>query len=134
LAFGEKYCTLYFIPAIINRDIIYALCTSNTPPPPTPAIFRTFKKSKALYKVHNMGLRYIKVLNVHSNTVSIAHYKQEDPVKKRKEKFQAERRKQAIEERGGEDTEITRKRKERLFYTLSSRYLLFHNTVFRLCW
>jgi hypothetical protein len=23
--------------------------------------FRTFKKSRALYKVHNMGLRYIKV-------------------------------------------------------------------------
>jgi len=29
-------------------------------PPPTTAIFRTFKKSTAPYKVHNMGLRYIK--------------------------------------------------------------------------
>ncbi len=32
------------------------------PPPPTTAIFRTFKKSTAPYKVHNMGLRYIKYL------------------------------------------------------------------------
>jgi hypothetical protein len=32
-----------------------------TPPPPqTTAIFRTFRKSTAPYKVHNMGLRYIK--------------------------------------------------------------------------
>ncbi len=38
--------------------------TSNTPPP-TTAIFRTFKKSRALYKVHNMGLRYIKNLKIH---------------------------------------------------------------------
>ncbi len=32
------------------------------PPPPTTAIFRTFKKSTALYKVHNMGFRYIKFI------------------------------------------------------------------------
>ncbi len=30
------------------------------PPPPTTAIFRNFKKSTALCKVHNMGLRYLK--------------------------------------------------------------------------
>jgi hypothetical protein len=52
----------YLIPAIINRDIIYALCTSNTP---TTAIFRTFKKSTAPYKVYNMGLRYINTLILH---------------------------------------------------------------------
>jgi hypothetical protein len=35
-----------------------------TPPPPLPqttAIFRTLRKSTALYKAHNMGLRYIKI-------------------------------------------------------------------------
>ncbi len=32
-----------------------------TPPPPqTTAIFRDFKKSTAMCKVHNVGLRYIK--------------------------------------------------------------------------
>jgi hypothetical protein len=36
----------YFFPAIIYRDIMY--------------FFRTFKKSTSPYKVHNMGLRYIK--------------------------------------------------------------------------
>ncbi len=36
-----------------------------TPPPspPTTAIFRTFKKSTAPYEVHNMGLRYIKIIS-----------------------------------------------------------------------
>ncbi len=40
------------------------------PPPPTTAIFRTLKISRALYKVYNMGLRYIKesmVLGLFSN-------------------------------------------------------------------
>ncbi len=35
--------------------------------------FRTFKKSRALYKVHNMGLRYIKVLMVCINFHSFSH-------------------------------------------------------------
>jgi hypothetical protein len=74
LAFGEKYwdvmyciCNIYIIsqyltPAIIYRDIIYALYPSSTPSPPkTTAIFRDFKKSTAMCKVHNVGLRYIKV-------------------------------------------------------------------------
>jgi hypothetical protein len=30
------------------------------PPPQTTAIFRDFKKSTAMCKVHNVGLRYIK--------------------------------------------------------------------------
>jgi hypothetical protein len=47
------------IPAIIYRDIIYALYPSSTPPQ-TSAIFRDFKKSTAMCKVHNVGLRYIK--------------------------------------------------------------------------
>ncbi len=51
----------------IIEDVMYTLPpstssqpSSKTPPPPTTAIFRTFKKSTAPYKVHNMGLRYIK--------------------------------------------------------------------------
>ncbi len=35
------------------------------PHPPTTAIFRNFKKSTALCKVHNMGLRYIKSYSVY---------------------------------------------------------------------
>ena len=51
----------YLTPAIIYRDIIYALYPSSTPPPPkTTAIFRDFKKSTAMCKVHYVGLRYIK--------------------------------------------------------------------------
>ena len=54
----------YLIPAILYRDIIYALyCPSGTlpPPPPTTAIFRNFKKStKGLYfgKYGLMGKKY----------------------------------------------------------------------------
>jgi hypothetical protein len=51
-------------PAIIYRDIIYALYPSSTPPPKTTAIFRDFKKSTAMCKVHNVGLRYIITINV----------------------------------------------------------------------
>jgi hypothetical protein len=52
----------YLTPAIIYRDIIYALYPSSTPPPQTTAIFRDFKKSTAMCKVHNVGLRYINSL------------------------------------------------------------------------
>jgi hypothetical protein len=52
-------------PAIIYRDIIYALYPSSTPPPPkTTAIFRDFKKSTAMCKVHNVGLWYIKAFYI----------------------------------------------------------------------
>jgi hypothetical protein len=52
----------YLTPAIIYRDIIYALYPSSTPlPPKTTAIFRDFKKSTAMCKVHNVDLRYIKL-------------------------------------------------------------------------
>jgi len=51
----------YLTPAIIYRDIIYALYPSSTLPPKTTAIFRDFKKSTAMCKVHNVGLRYIKI-------------------------------------------------------------------------
>ncbi len=54
----------YLTPAIIYRDIIYALYPSSTPPPKTTAIFRDFKKSTAMCKVHNVGLRYIITINV----------------------------------------------------------------------
>jgi hypothetical protein len=33
------------------------------PPPQTTAIFRDFKKSTAMCKVHNVGLRYIKIFD-----------------------------------------------------------------------
>ena len=38
------------------------------PPPKTTAIFRDFKKSTAMCKVHNVGLRYIKLENSISNS------------------------------------------------------------------
>ncbi len=46
----------YLTPAIIYRDI------STPPPKKTTAIFRDFKKSTAMCKVHNVGLRYIKLV------------------------------------------------------------------------
>jgi hypothetical protein len=53
LAFGEKY----FFSAIIYRDIISHITITYRY---IIYFFRTFKKSTALYKVHNMGLLYIK--------------------------------------------------------------------------
>jgi hypothetical protein len=47
----------YFFPAIIYRDIISHITITYRY---IMYFFRTFKKSKAPYKVHNMGLRYIK--------------------------------------------------------------------------
>ncbi len=49
----------YFFPAIIYRDIISHITITYRY---IMYFFRTFKKSTAPYKVHNMGLRYIKVL------------------------------------------------------------------------
>jgi hypothetical protein len=53
--------------AIIYRDIIYAQYPSTTPPPQTTAIYRDFKKSTAICKVYNVGLRYIKILKKHKS-------------------------------------------------------------------
>jgi hypothetical protein len=47
----------YFFPAIIYRDIISHITITYMY---IMYFFRTFKKSTVLYKVHNMGLRYIK--------------------------------------------------------------------------
>ncbi len=47
----------YFFPAIIYRDIISHITSTYRY---IMYFFRTFKKSTAPYKVHNMGLRYIK--------------------------------------------------------------------------
>ncbi len=47
----------YFFPAIIYRDIISHITSTYRN---IMYFFRTFKKSTAQYKVHNMGLRYIK--------------------------------------------------------------------------
>jgi hypothetical protein len=49
----------YVSPTITYRYIMYCTTYNNTPPPKQP-FFRTFKESTAPYKVHNMGLRYIK--------------------------------------------------------------------------
>ncbi len=65
---GKKYCYVmyyityeYFFPAITYRYIIYFTMYQQHPPPHQQPFFRTFKKSTAPYKVHNMGLRrYIK--------------------------------------------------------------------------
>ena len=49
----------YFFPAIIYRDIISHITITYRY---IMYFFRTFKKSTAPYKVHNMGLRYIKAI------------------------------------------------------------------------
>ncbi len=49
----------YIFPAIIYRDIISHIISTYRD---IMYFFRTFKKSTAPYKVHNMGLRYIKNL------------------------------------------------------------------------
>jgi hypothetical protein len=51
----------YFFPAIIYRDIISHITITNRY---LMYFFRTFMKSTALYKVLNMGLRYIKFSGV----------------------------------------------------------------------
>ncbi len=51
----------YFFPAIIYRDIISHITITNRY---ILYFFRTFKKSTAPYKVHNMGLWYIKLHTV----------------------------------------------------------------------
>ena len=55
----------YFFPAIIYRDIISHITSTYSY---IMYFFRTFKKSTAPYKVHNMGLRYINqyILSVRS--------------------------------------------------------------------
>ena len=47
----------YFFPAIIYRDIISHITSTYRY---IMYFFRTFKKSTAPYKVHNLGIRYIK--------------------------------------------------------------------------
>ena len=49
----------YFFPAIIYRDIISHITITYRY---IMYFFRTFKKSTAPYKVHNMGLRYINIV------------------------------------------------------------------------
>jgi hypothetical protein len=54
----------YFFPAIIYTDIISHITITYRY---IMYFFRTFKKSTAPYKVHNMGLRYIKrIQDVHT--------------------------------------------------------------------
>jgi hypothetical protein len=51
--------------AINYRDIIYDFISQYHPPPPqTTAIYRDFKKSTAISKGYNVGLRYINVYSV----------------------------------------------------------------------
>jgi hypothetical protein len=49
----------YFFPAIIYRDIISHITSTYRD---IMYFFRPFKKSTVRYKVHNMGLRYIKLI------------------------------------------------------------------------
>jgi hypothetical protein len=59
---GNVYITSqYFFPAIIYRDIISHIISTYRY---IMYFFRTFKKSTAPYKVHNMGLRYTKVVMI----------------------------------------------------------------------
>ncbi len=51
----------YFFPAIIYRDIISIITSTFRY---IMYFFRTFKKSTASYKVHSMGLWYIKILSM----------------------------------------------------------------------
>ncbi len=53
--------TAYFFPAIIYRDIISHITITYRY---IMYFFRTFTKSTAPYKVHNMGLRYIITINI----------------------------------------------------------------------
>ncbi len=57
---------IHYVPVLLpsHHLEVHVLCTSNTPPPPPhqQPFFRKFKKSTAPYKVHNLGLRYIKNL------------------------------------------------------------------------
>jgi len=50
----------YLFHAIIYRDIIYDFISQYHHPPQTTAIYRDFKKSTAIAKGYNVGLRYIK--------------------------------------------------------------------------
>jgi hypothetical protein len=50
----------YLSHAIIYRDIIYDFISQYHHPPQTTAIYRDFKKSTAISKGYNVGLRYIK--------------------------------------------------------------------------
>ncbi len=54
----------YFFPAIIYSEIISHITITYRY---IMYFFRTFKKSTAPYKVHNMGLRYIKIKKVPCN-------------------------------------------------------------------
>ncbi len=45
----------------IYRDIIYDFISQYHPPPQTTAIYGDFKKSTAISKGYNVGLRYIKI-------------------------------------------------------------------------
>jgi hypothetical protein len=56
----------YFFPAIIYRDIISHITSTYRY---IMYFFRTLKKSTAPYKVHNMGLRYIKFIS----TANLSH-------------------------------------------------------------
>ncbi len=60
----------YFFPAIIYRDIISHITITYRY---IMYFFRTFKKSTAPYKVHNMGLRYIIILNKTTDTPIYPH-------------------------------------------------------------
>jgi hypothetical protein len=58
-----KYITYVLLPSHhLQVHNIFHYVPVTPPPPHQQPFFRTFKKSTAPYKVHNMGLRYIKRL------------------------------------------------------------------------
>ncbi len=61
----------YFFPAIIYRDIISHITITYRY---IMYFFRTYKKSTAPYKVHNMGLRYIKKSTFSVTETNANHY------------------------------------------------------------
>ena len=59
------YKVIYYIPVgvggggVLGYKVIYYIPLARPPPPQTTAIYRDFKKSTAICKVYNVGLRYI---------------------------------------------------------------------------
>jgi len=56
--------------AIIYRDIIYDFISQYHHPPQSTAIYRDFKKSTAISKGYNVGLRYINIYSILYSTSS----------------------------------------------------------------
>ncbi len=56
---GHPETTIFKPCHLPDRDIIYDFISQYHPPPQTTAIYGDFKKSTAISKGYNVGLRYI---------------------------------------------------------------------------